>query len=415
MSDTTASSASSSAGTTTTVPTATPAFVLQAPEPLAAVPALTAKDAVPLPDATSKEVDEQVQSYIDKLMSEDLHSEAFKARLDSAFRLGKEEVSSAAAFMTGRFMERNFVGMEDSAAYKAISDLRVQLDELNPGKDGDLLSEQKILGFIPFGNKLQSYFRKYQSAGTQLQKAMEQLHAARDDMHRDAVEIEATRGKLWESMLRLKAAIRFCEQLDARLADKVAQLKTSDPERGRALEQEVLFYARQNLSDLYTQLAVSVNGYLSLGELKKTAREMMNGCDRVATTGMSALAVAQTVARATGNQIKVMDMLKGVSGTIDSLIAQSSQQLGQHVERTGEFAANPLIGVERLKETFDNTFKAMDAMDTFRSKAIDTMGRNNQMMKEQVLRAEQYLDRSRGEKAREAMAQNTQISGPVSL
>ncbi len=401
----------------TTAPAAAviPSFVLDAPEPLAAVPAVTAKDAVPLPDATAKEVDLQVQGFIDKLMTEDLQSEAFKNRLDSAFRLGKEEVSSAAAFMTGRFMERNFVGMEDSSAYKAISDLRVQLDELNPGKDGDLLSEQKILGFIPFGNKLQSYFRKYQSAGTQLQKAMEQLHAAKDDMHRDAVEIESTRGKLWESMLRLKAAIRFCEQLDARLADQVAKLKTSDPERARALEQEVLFYARQNLSDLYTQLAVSVNGYLSLGELKKTAREMMNGCDRVATTGMSALAVAQTVARATGNQIKVMEMLKGVSGTIDSLIAQSSQQLGQHVERTGEFAANPLIGVERLKETFDNTFKAMDAMDNFRSKAIDTMGRNNLMMKEQVQRAEQYLDRSRGTKAREAMAAATQISGPVAL
>jgi uncharacterized protein YaaN involved in tellurite resistance len=396
---------------TTTVQT----FLLQAPEPLVAVPVATAKDAVVLPEATAKEVDEQVQIYMDKLLTEELHSEGFQARLDSAFRLGKEEVSSAASFMTGRFMERNFVGAEDSAAYKAISELRVQLDELNPGKDGDLLSQQKLLGFIPFGNKLQSYFRKYQSAGSQLKKTMEQLHTARDDMHRDAVEIEATRGKLWDSMLRLKAAIRFCEQLDARLADQVAKLKSSDPERGRALEQEVLFYARQNLSDLYTQLAVSVNGYLSLGELKKTAREMMNGCDRVATTGMSALAVAQTVARATGNQIQVMDMLKGVSGTIDNLISQSSQQLGQHVERTGEFAANPLIGVERLKETFDSTFKAMDAMDSFRSKAIDTMGRNNQMMKDQVQRAEQYLDRSRGEKAREGMAQSKQITGPVSL
>jgi uncharacterized protein YaaN involved in tellurite resistance len=93
--------------------------------------------------------------------------------MDSAFRIGKEEVSSAASLMTGRFMERNFVGMEDSAAYKAISDLRAQLDELNPGKDGDLLGQTKLLGFIPFGNKLQSYFRKYQTAGSQLQKTME--------------------------------------------------------------------------------------------------------------------------------------------------------------------------------------------------------------------------------------------------
>ena len=389
------------------------AFTLTPPETLAPIPAPVAKDAVPLSPETSNQVDAQVDGFIAKLLSEDLHSDAFKTRMDSAFRLGKEEVSSAASLMTGRFMERNFVGLEDSPAYKAIADLRGQLDKLNPGRDGDLLAPQKILGFIPFGNKLQNYFRAYQTAGAQLQKTMEQLHTARDDMLRDTVELEATRGKLWESMLRLKAAIRFCEQLDARLAAQVAALKTSDPERAKALEQEVLFYARQNLSDLYTQLAVSVNGYLALGELKKTGREVMNGCDRVATTGMSALAVAQTVARATGNQIKVMDMLKGVSGTIESLIAESSKQLGQHVERSGEFAANPLIGVERLKESFDATFKAMDAMDTFRSKAIETMGRNNAMMKTQIERSEQYLDRSRGEKARAAMTQK--LAGPVAL
>ena len=84
---------------TTVTAAVIPSFVLDAPEPLAAVPALTAKDAVPLPDATAKEVDVQVQGFIDKLMTEDLHSEAFKNRLDSAFRIGKEEVSSAAAFM----------------------------------------------------------------------------------------------------------------------------------------------------------------------------------------------------------------------------------------------------------------------------------------------------------------------------
>lgn len=392
-----------------------PTFVLEPPQALVAVAAPVAKDSVPLPDETAKQVDAQVESFIDKLLTEDLHSDAFKSRLDSAFRVGKEEVSSAAAFMTGRFMERNFVGMEDSAAYKAIGELRGHLDNLNPGKEGDLLSTQKILGIIPFGNKLQSYFRKYQSAGTQLQSAMEQLHAARDDMHRDSIEIENTRGKLWESMLKLKSAIRFCEQLDARLASQVTDLKVSDPERARALEQEVLFYARQNLSDLYTQMAVSVNGYLAMGILKKTAREMMNGCDRIATTGMSALAVAQTVARATGNQIKVMEMLKGVSSTIENLVVESSRQLGQHVDQVGEFSANPMIGVEKMKESFDNTFKAMDAMDTFRSKAIDAMGRNNQVMKEQVERAEQYLDRSRGEKAREAMSQAPQLAGPVAL
>ena len=155
------------------------------------------------------------------------------------------------------------------------------------------------------------------------------------------------------------------------------------------------------------------NGYLALDVLKKTGREMMNGCSRVATTGMSALAVAQTVARATGNQIKVMEMLSGVNSAIDSLVAETGRQLGTHVEKTTEFAQNPMLGVAKMKEMFDQTFKAMDAMDEFRSKSIAVMGQNNAMMKEQLARADNYIDKTRQQQAREAT--KVALSGPVSL
>lgn len=396
------------------VATATaPGFTLSAPEVIAPLSDALAKAAVPLPRETLAAVDDQVARFMDGLLKEDVQSESFKAKLDSAFALGREEVSVASALMQGRLMQRNFAGVEDSSAYKAIQEMRGHLDELNPGKEGDLFQPQKILGLIPFGNKLQAYFRKYQGAGTQLQKSMQQIYAARDDMQRDVVDIEATRTKLWDAMQKLAAAIYFAETLDTKLASKVEALQSSDPIKAKALQQEVLFYARQNLQDMMTQQAVCTNGYLALDVLKKTGREMMNGCSRIATTGMSALAVAQTVARATGNQINVMEMLSGVNTSIDNLVAESGRQLGMHVEKTTEFSQNPLLGIEKLKEMFDQTFKAMDAMDNFRAKAIEVMGQNNAMMKEQLARADQYLDRTRQQQAREASKQA--ISGPVAL
>ena len=62
---------------------------------------------------------------------------------------------------------------------------------------------------------------------------------------------------------------------------------------------------------------------------------------------------------------------------------------------------------------FDQTFKAMDAMDAFRTKAIDVMGQNNAIIKEQLAKADQYVDRVRQQQAREATRQA--ISGPVAL
>ena len=399
--------------TTLQAPAAVNTFQLTPPEVITPVTEQVAKTAVPMSPELQNAVEDQVERFMQGLLTEDVQSEAFKARLDSAFALGREEVSIAANLMQGRLMQRNFIGMEDSSAFQAIQDMRGHLDDLNPGKDGDLFQPQKLLGLIPYGNKLQNYFRKYQSASGQLQKSMQQLYAARDDMQRDVVDLEATRGKLWEAMQKLGGAIHFAETLDAKLHAKVESLKATDPLRAKALEQEVLFYARQNLQDMLTQQAVCTNGSLALDVLKKTGREMMNGCSRIATTGMSALAVAQTVARATGNQIKVMDMLTGVNSAIEGLITETGRQLNHHVDKTAQFAENPMIGMDKLKDMFDQTFKAMDAMDTFRSKAIEVMGQNNDMIKQQISKADQYVDRLRQQQAREATRLTS--SGPVAL
>jgi uncharacterized protein YaaN involved in tellurite resistance len=388
-------------------------FQLTPPEVITPVSEQTARTAVPMAPELKAAVENQVDRFMEGLLTEDVQSEAFKARLDSAFALGREEVSVASSLMQGRLLQRNFVGMEDTTAFKAIQDMRGHLDQLNPGKEGDLFQPQKLLGFIPYGNKLQNYFRKYQSASGQLQKSMQQLYSARDDMQRDVVDLEATRTKLWDAMQKLNGAIHFAETLDAKLHAKVETLKATDPVRAKALEQEVLFYARQNLQDMLTQQAVCTNGYLALDVLKKTGREVMNGCNRVATTGMSALAVAQTVARATGNQIATMEMLQGVNTTIEGLIAETGRQLNSHVDKTTQFAQNPMVGIEKLKEMFDQTFKAMDAMDTFRTKAIEVMGQNNVIIKEQLAKADQYVDRVRQQQAREATKLAT--SGPVAL
>ncbi len=399
--------------TQTNTSSAKPVFQLEPPEVITPVPADQVRDAVPLKPEVVQAVDEQVGRFIEALMHEDLHSDAFRSKLDSAFTLGREEISTASTMMQNPFMQRNFVGMEDSPAYKAIAEIRGLLDELNPGKQGDLLESNRLLGIIPYGNKLQAYFRKYQNASSQLQSAISQVHAARDDMQKDVAAIDTTRVQVWEALQKLAAAARFATTLDTKLENRVDALQATDAPKAQALRQEVLFYARQNLTDIQTQQAVTINAYLALGVLKQTAREMINGCSRVLTTGMSALATAQTVARATGNQIKVMEMLTGVNSTIGALIAESGKQLNQHVEQTTKFAENPMLGIEQMKQMFDQAFQAMDAMDTFRSKAIDVMGQNNKLIREQIERAESYVDRNRQKLAREATGGAN--DGPVKM
>ena len=86
------------------------------------------------------------------------------------------------------------------------------------------------------------------------------------------------------------------------------------------------------------------------------------------------------------------------------------------VDATTQFASNPMLGIEKIKEMFDQTFQAMDAMDNFRAKAIDVMGQNNALIRDQLARADTYVDRTRQAQAREAAGQAVLgTDGPVKM
>lgn len=370
-------------------------MVLTPPEVLAPVARNDVNQLVSLKPERADALSTQVESYVQSLLAAELGSEEFRVKLDAANALGRQSIANASA-LTGRFMDKSFMGFSDSLAFKTINELRTVFADLNPSRAGDLLSPHKLFGLIPYGNKLQAYFRKFDSAGGEIAKLMRELRTAQEEIKRDLTALADMEGQLWDGMNRIREAAFFAEKLDGRLASGVAALKQTNPLKSEALEQEVLFYVRQVHSDLLAQQLVNVNAYRQIGILKKTGREMVNGCDRMATTGMSALATAQAVARATGAQTQVMEMLNAGSQAIGDLVEQTSVMIGKHVETTGAFSSDPVIAVDQLKAAFDNTARAMDAMDTFRSQALDTMSKNTQLLKGMIESAERDISARRG-------------------
>jgi uncharacterized protein YaaN involved in tellurite resistance len=355
----------------------------------------------------------QADQFIADLLEMDVTSGEFRARIDSAFRLGRKEIGDS-ALLTGKFLEKNFVQDADNPAFKVMNEMRVLFEELDPGKEGDLMSPNKLLGMIPFGNHLQSYLRRFDSVSGSLRKLIDHIYGVQDQLARDDQELFATMNKLLEAMTRLKTVDLFIDRLDQTLSDAVARVKASDPVRAKAIEQEVLFYARQASVDIKTQLLVCINGYKMLEGLRKTGRELHNGCDRMATIGMSSLAIAVTLARAQGYQMKVMDALKQGSAAIDGLLASTSKMFGEHVDRVTEFQANPLVGVQTLKASFDTVFAALDKMDEFRSKSIESMGANIAMLKGLLAEGEARMQRE--QTAIKAIGEAAGApAGPVSL
>ena len=275
-------------------------LMLTMPEPMTPVKEPDAASTmVPMKEETRAAAVTQADQFIADLLHMDVTSGDFRARVDSAFRLGRKEIGDS-ALLTGKFMEKDFVGETNSPAFKVMNEMRTLFEELDPGKEGDLLSPHKIMGVIPFGRRLEAYLRRFDSASGSLRKLIDNIYAVEDELARDDQELFATMNKLLDSMVKLKAVDTFIERLDEMLTDTVAKLRTTDPVRAKAIEQEVLFYARQASMDVKTQMLVCINGYKMLEGLRKTGRELQNGCDRMATIGMSSLSIAVTLARAQG-------------------------------------------------------------------------------------------------------------------
>ena len=367
---------------------------------------------VPMKEEMRAATVSQADQFIKDLLQLDVTSGEFRARIDSAFRLGRKEISDS-ALMTGKFMEKNFVGDSNNPAFKVMNEMRVLFEDLDPGKTGDLLSTHKLLGMIPYGNRLQSYLHRFDSASGSLRKLIDNIYGVQDELTRDDQELFATMNKLLGAMTKLKAVDIFIDEIDQKLTNLVASMKAADPIRAKAIEQEVLFYARQASMDVKTQMLVCINGYKMLEGLRRTGRELHNGCDRMATIGMSSLSIAVTLARAQGYQMKVMDALKQGSAAIEGLIASTTKMFGSHVDRVIEFQSNPLIGVQTLKASFDTVFASLDKMDEFRSKNIETMGANVTMLKGILAEGEARINRE--QTAVKAISEASTSSGPVSL
>ncbi len=368
-------------------------FALVPPEFHPVVQPAPASDLVRLDDDIQKRVEVQVEAFVQGLMTADVHGEDFKRRMDSAFRLGRKEIAEATRLNTA-FTKQSYRGMESSPAFQSMNALRNIMDQMNPVRFGDLFEPTKLLGFLPGGDKLKAYFRKFESASSQIDVLVARLSEAQDELERDAIALEESKKQLWGAMQNLKAAAYFSQILQAKLRQQIDSLRSTDPNRARVLEQEALFYAVQNFEGVLTQLAVTVNGYLAMEPLKKTAREMSIGIDRLKTTGMSALAVAQTIAIATGNQMRIQDAMQKTRDVIGNLVAQSSAQLGQHVQTVGKASTEPTLEMAKLQSAFDNTFKALDAMDTFRSSAIASMAKSNETLQALIEKSQPYIDRA---------------------
>ena len=392
------------------------AFALEPPAAVAPLPAESAAGRVRLKPEEVSALDRQVRGFIDDITAHDSQDPKFKEAVERIHSMGSKDIEASAA-VSNRMLERPVhtltKGPFDSGAQigKSLIDLRRQIEDLDPSRQGDLFSPRKLLGLIPLGNKLIDYFDRYQSSQSHLNAIIESLKRGKDELMRDNAAIEQEKVNLWTLMERLEKYVHIGRKLDAELDAKAREIEASDPEKARVVREEMLFYTRQKVMDLLTQLTVNIQGYLALDLICKNNLELMKGVDRATTTTVAALRTAVIVAQALANQKLVLDQVGALNAATGNMIAATSEMLRDQGAAIHRQAASSTIEIAKLQQAFANIYQAMDAIDDFRGKALDAMQSTVVTLEAEVAKSRGYLDRVRKQDTTAAL----QARGDVAL
>jgi uncharacterized protein YaaN involved in tellurite resistance len=318
--------------------------------------------------ATVPALDQKVDGFLDALAAAQTRSPQFTAQAENVRAMGDADIRRAAE-TSNRLLQAPVRALQEgglaegSTVGQTLLDLRRTVEELDPSQ---ATGTRKLLGFLPFGDKVVDYFRKYQAAQSHLDGI---LHS------------------------RLNSYIYVAERLDARLAEQIAALELSDPERAKALSQDVLFYVRQKHQDLLTQLAVAIQSYLAMDVVIKNNLELIKGVDRASTTTVSALRTAVIVAQALSSQKLVLDQIGALNSTTSDLIQRTSEMMRDNSAKIQQQAASATVGLPQLQAAFANIYATMDSIDTFKMQALDTMATTIGTLESEVVKSREYLDR----------------------
>jgi uncharacterized protein YaaN involved in tellurite resistance len=381
-------------------PTEPNALVLTPP---AAVPAVSTQQAAvstKVDDATARQIDQAVNAFVDALVALDPHSPDFQRKVESVSQMGNQEIRRSAE-VSNRFLDRPAAAMDrgplggGSKVSTSLVELRRQVEELDPTRQGMMGGGHKLLGVLPFGNRVRDYFTKYQSAQHNLDAIIQALYHGQEELQRDNAAIEQEKVNLWQMKGRLEQYSYMASKLDEALEARVRTLELSDPEKAKRMQEDVLFYVRQKRTDVLTQLAVNMQGYLALDLVRKNNQELIKGVDRATTTTVSALRTAVIVAQALTNQRLVLDQITALNTTTSNLIESTSTLLREQTGQVYSQAASATIDVQKLQTAFNNIYATMDTIDKFKVQALDNMKTTVNTLSTEIQKAQAYMERAR--------------------
>ncbi len=327
----------------------------------------------------------------------------FKERIALIDNYGNEAVRRSAE-SSNRILERSSTSIRGAKksgnstqmeVANTLVDLRNVVDDLSPDVD-DLSPVKRLFSFLPGNKKMVQWGRKFDSSQDQLNGITRGLETGKESLKRDVAELRVEQKNAWQSIQDLAKAERVITEFDKQISSEISNLKNQGKnQEAREMEADILFPVRQRQQDLLTQIAVTVQGYLSMGLIEKNNLELIKGVDRAQSTTLTALRTAVITAQALAGQKIVLDKIDMVNKTTNDLILNNAKLLETQTEDIHRQASSSSVSIETLEASFKAILNTTNAIENFQIQANDAMAQTSERLRIHIEETKPLVERAR--------------------
>ena len=309
----------------------------------------------------------------EEIMDVDLESAISRREILQAIEsLGANISKQSAAkneMLSRRMSQLSREGGESGEIAKGLEDLSIKMRDLDPS--GIDFAKSGPLGKL--FNPVRRYFDRYKTADAEISEIVQSLERGKSTLKNDNVTLELEEDAMRDLTKQLNQQIALATDLDTYLSGAVEQARadlTSDPERIKFVEEEVIFPLRQKILDFQQLLTVNQQGIVSMNIIRRNNLELIRAVDRAENVTVSALRVAVTVAAALYNQRIVLDKINTLNAATNEMITATSRMLKEQGAEIQQKAVEANISADTLKASFADTIQALEDISNYKQQAL---------------------------------------------
>ena len=258
---------------------------------------------------------------------------------------------------------------EQQAAGQTLSALKRPVTAMMNGKNEEIPNTLLELRKVVKKNPLETYVHKYQSIDKQIEEIIRSLLIGRDNLQEDTVGLEMLKEQSHDKIHALDKQVYLGKKLAGML-----EAEKQNPERQRDIPLindalEKILVRTRNMQQAKSVLLQSI---ASVDIIKKNNEKLTEAIRNAITMTQNVVTVSAAIQLALTNQRKTIDAVNATNEAIESMVLSNSQALKQNTEETTKLLENPAISMDKLRESFQNVFAAIEASEKSSERIIES-------------------------------------------